>query len=154
MTYNEGLEAAARWHDCQAAALKPGRSHSLRKIRRFHEIAAQEIRSRVVSPVPNEPVVPCVCASVCRAVNLLAQIENLRAINANLMGDDEDKPRYTTKRLKQEIARATEPYVVALVWYAEKVAGCRKIGREGDEIRAELDRDGGENARTALGWTE
>lgn len=51
MTYNEGLEAAARWHDCQAAALKSGRSHSLRKIKRFHEIAAQEIRSKVMAPV-------------------------------------------------------------------------------------------------------
>lgn len=52
MTYNEGLEAAARWHDCQAAALKSGRSHSLRKIKRFHKIAAQEIRSKVMAPVP------------------------------------------------------------------------------------------------------
>lgn len=78
MNFNDGLEAAARWHDCQAAALKPGRSHSLRKIRRFHEIAAQEIRSRVVSPAPNEPVVSCVCASVCRAVELTAEIERLR----------------------------------------------------------------------------
>lgn len=48
MTYNEGLEAAARWHDCQAAALKSGRSHSLRKIKRFHEIAAQEIRLKTL----------------------------------------------------------------------------------------------------------
>ena len=32
----------------------------------------------------------------------------LRAINANLMGDDENVPRYTTRRLKQEIARAVD----------------------------------------------
>ncbi|WGJ07467.1 hypothetical protein [Brucella intermedia] len=37
-----------------------------------------------------------------------ARIKELEGINANLMGDDEDKPRYTTKRLKHEIARATE----------------------------------------------
>lgn len=39
---------------------------------------------------------------------LTARIKELERINANLMGDDEDKPRYTTKRLKLEIARATE----------------------------------------------
>ena len=39
---------------------------------------------------------------------LTARIKELEKINANLMGDDEDNPRYTTKRLKQEIARATE----------------------------------------------
>ncbi len=37
---------------------------------------------------------------------LRAELAEARAINANLMGDDEDKPRYTTKRLKQEIAKA------------------------------------------------
>ncbi|WP_138145147.1 hypothetical protein [Brucella sp. 10RB9215] len=79
MMYNKGLEAAAHWHDCQAAALKSGRSHSLREIRRFHEIAAQEIRSKVVAPVPQGPAVSCVCASVCRAVELTMEIERLRA---------------------------------------------------------------------------
>ena len=39
---------------------------------------------------------------------LTARVKELEKINANLMGDDEDKPRYTTKRLKQEITRATE----------------------------------------------
>ena len=37
---------------------------------------------------------------------LTAENEWLKSINANLMGDDESVPRYTTKRLKQEIARA------------------------------------------------
>jgi len=37
-----------------------------------------------------------------------ARVKELEQINANLMGDDENKPRYTTKRLKLEIARATE----------------------------------------------
>ncbi len=35
----------------------------------------------------------------------------VKSINADLMGDDEDKPRYTTKRLKLEIAKATEHLV-------------------------------------------
>jgi|GEM_PF-5827712 len=39
---------------------------------------------------------------------LTARVKELEQINSNLMGDDEDKPRYTTKRLKLEIARATE----------------------------------------------
>lgn len=39
---------------------------------------------------------------------LTARVKELEKINANLMGDDEDKPRYTTKRLKQEIAKAME----------------------------------------------
>jgi len=39
---------------------------------------------------------------------LTARVKELENINANLMGDDEDKPRYTTKRLKQEIARETK----------------------------------------------
>lgn len=36
------------------------------------------------------------------------KVATLEAINANLMGDDEDKPRYTTRRMKQEVARQTE----------------------------------------------
>lgn len=38
----------------------------------------------------------------------------------------------------------------ALEWYAEQVAGCRKIGNIGDPARHELDRDGGKRAREAL----
>ena len=37
---------------------------------------------------------------------LEAERDTLKQINANLMGDDENVPRYTTRRLKQEIARA------------------------------------------------
>jgi chromosome segregation ATPase len=37
---------------------------------------------------------------------LRAENDRLKAINANLMGDDEDKPRYTTKRLRHEIEQA------------------------------------------------
>lgn len=43
-----------------------------------------------------------------RCIEKDARIKELEGINANLIGDDEDKPRYTTKRLKHEIARATE----------------------------------------------
>lgn len=38
----------------------------------------------------------------------------------------------------------------ALEWYAEQVAGCRKIGSVGEPARHALDRDGGERARNAL----
>ena len=38
----------------------------------------------------------------------------------------------------------------ALEWYAEHVAGCRKLGRDGDIARGKLDRDGGTKAREAL----
>jgi hypothetical protein len=44
--------------------------------------------------------------------------------------------------------------VGALAWYAEQVAGCRKLGSIGDPFRHALDRDGGERARTALARTE
>ena len=38
----------------------------------------------------------------------------------------------------------------ALHWYAENVAGCRKIGRDGDVFRQALDADGGKRALAAL----
>jgi hypothetical protein len=38
----------------------------------------------------------------------------------------------------------------ALEWYAEQVAGCRKITREGNTARHALDADGGKRAREAL----
>ncbi|USY26673.1 hypothetical protein NIZ92_06455 [Alcaligenes sp. 1735tsa3] len=38
----------------------------------------------------------------------------------------------------------------ALSWYAEQVAGCRKIGSPGDTARQALDADGGKRARAAL----
>lgn len=34
-----------------------------------------------------------------------AELATLRGINANLMGDDENVPRYTMKRMKQEVER-------------------------------------------------
>ncbi|MDH0369054.1 hypothetical protein [Brucella anthropi] len=37
-----------------------------------------------------------------------AEIERLQKINAMIMGDDENAPRYTTKRLKQEVERVTQ----------------------------------------------
>ena len=39
---------------------------------------------------------------------LKAENERLAKINATLMGDDEGAPRYTTKRLKHEVAKAVE----------------------------------------------
>lgn len=40
--------------------------------------------------------------------------------------------------------------VKALEWYAEQVAGCRKLGHIGDPSRHALDADGGKRAREAL----
>lgn len=37
-----------------------------------------------------------------------ARVKELEQINAVLMGDDENAPRYTTKRLKQEVERVTQ----------------------------------------------
>lgn len=49
-------------------------------------------------------------------------------------------------RLTAENERLRE----ALEWYAEQVAGCRKITPEGNASRAALDADGGSRARSAL----
>lgn len=46
-------------------------------------------------------------------------------------------------------ARA-ERLEAALRWYEARVSDCRKITREGDTARHELDRDGGQIARAAL----
>lgn len=39
---------------------------------------------------------------------------------------------------------------VALTWYAEQAAGCRKLGHIGDPFRHALDDDGGRRAREAM----
>lgn len=39
----------------------------------------------------------------------------------------------------------------ALEWYEVQVRNCRKLGNDGHEARAALDRDGGDCARRALG---
>lgn len=51
--------------------------------------------------------------------------------------------------LRQTLARNAE-LEAALRWYAEQVAGCRKIGSAGDPFRHALDADGGHRARAAL----
>lgn len=38
----------------------------------------------------------------------------------------------------------------ALEWYAERAAGCRKIGSAGDPARNALEHDGGRRAHTAI----
>jgi hypothetical protein len=43
-----------------------------------------------------------------------------------------------------------EELEAALEWYAAHVPDCRKLGRDGDEARGKLDRDGGTKAREAL----
>ncbi len=47
-----------------------------------------------------------------------------------------------------------EALQAALEWYAEQVAGCRKITREGTTARNKLDADGGKIARQALKGTD
>lgn len=51
---------------------------------------------------------------------------------------------------RNELTRAWEQGREALQWYAEQVAGCRKITSEGDAARHALDADGGKRAQAAL----
>lgn len=51
--------------------------------------------------------------------------------------------------LHQALSRA-DRLEAALRWYEQRVSDCRKITREGDAARNELDRDGGDRARAAL----
>jgi len=60
-------------------------------------------------------------------------------------------PRALEPSPSQSDARAEAKVREALEWYAEQVAGCRKLGNIGDPARHELDRDGGKRAREALG---
>lgn len=63
---------------------------------------------------------------------LEAENARLRQINANLMGDDEDTPRYTTKRLKQEIAKATDTAL-------EATPPTSELEAENASLRSELE---------------
>ncbi|WP_420959319.1 hypothetical protein [Brucella sp. IR073] len=89
-----------------------------------------------------------------------AEIAALKQINANLMGDDEDKPRYTIKRLKQEIERATAA-IRAERDEANKIANnlardCRLLSVERNTLKDEIAklRDKVENVVIAfgMGW--
>jgi hypothetical protein len=53
-------------------------------------------------------------------------------------------------RERADLSRRLAEAEGALRWYAEQVAGCRKITSEGNAARAALDRDGGKRARAAL----
>lgn len=55
-----------------------------------------------------------------------------------------DKPALSAPRIREEALRE------ALHWYADQVAGCRKISSDGDVARNALAADGGERARQAL----
>ncbi len=72
------------------------------------------------------------------------EIERLKKVNAALMGDDEDKPRYTTKRVKQEIARATESLEVKLVAANQRAAELEKYAREATKAITSLTIGGSE----------
>lgn len=52
--------------------------------------------------------------------------------------------------VSEPVAGSVEIMREALEWYAEHVAGCRKIGRIGDPFRHALDEDGGQRARAAV----
>jgi len=93
-----------------------------------------------------------------------ARIKELEQVNAVLMGDDEDKPRYTTKRLKHEISRATEALEaklaaaeLALEFYADASKwndGYFKSEDDGTVLRAypsSIEKDQGDKARAVLG---
>jgi hypothetical protein len=51
---------------------------------------------------------------------------------------------------RQSLSDRIDVKDAALEWYAEQVAGCRKLGSIGDPYRQALDRDGGGRARAAL----
>ena len=72
-----------------------------------------------------------------------ARIMELEQVNAVLMGDDEDKPRYTTKRLKHEISRATEALEAKLA-AAEKALERAEFGF--DQIHQSLMSNGPKQA--------
>jgi hypothetical protein len=52
--------------------------------------------------------------------------------------------------LEPEAVARIEKLEAALGWYAEQVAGCRKLGAVGDSARQALNDDGGERAHQAL----
>ena len=53
-------------------------------------------------------------------------------------------------RHRQPLAPRIAELEAALTWYADRAANCRKMTQEGDNARADLDRDGGDYARRAL----
>lgn len=64
---------------------------------------------------------------------------------------DQDKTALLSKLRAEGVQAGDER--AALAWYAEQVAGCRKIGADGDAARQALDKDGGRRARAALAST-
>lgn len=62
---------------------------------------------------------------------LRAEVERLTCINANLMGDDENAPRYTTKRLRQEVSRARAEAFERAAQIADEYIG---MGWRGSEL--------------------
>lgn len=49
---------------------------------------------------------------------------------------------------------AVPDLLLALEWYAEQVAACRKVTSEGETARRALDQDGGTRARAAIARTK
>jgi hypothetical protein len=65
------------------------------------------------------------------------------------ISEREGYPEELARRAKRR-APAPASSVEALRWYAEQVAGCRKLGSAGDAARSSLDADGGKRALAAI----
>lgn len=76
-------------------------------------------------------------------------LHELEMLKADFNDCNSERARHKAAReaAEAEAARLRE----ALQWYGEQAAGCRKITKEGDVARQNLDRDCGEKARAALG---
>jgi hypothetical protein len=55
-----------------------------------------------------------------------------------------------SERMRRQAEGRTDRLEAALRWYEKRVSDCRKITREGEAARNELDHDGGDRARAAL----
>lgn len=71
------------------------------------------------------------------STDLRKENEQLKAINANLMGDDESQPRYTTKRLRYEVDRITEQMCIRA---KDAEARAATLSTENTALTAERDR--------------
>ncbi|GAA5627493.1 hypothetical protein Brsp05_02784 [Brucella sp. NBRC 12953] len=67
-----------------------------------------------------------------------AEIDRLKKINAMIMGDDENAPRYTTKRLKQEVERVTQ---VMRGEAADREAHVKTLQADNSALTARVARD-------------
>jgi len=79
----------------------------------------------------------------------------LRALRSTLTEAEEDGDAYAELAGKRQDERdkwkkLADELAGALGWYRDAADGCRKFGDAGDAARADLDKDGGSQARAAL----